>query len=190
MSGDGNTALVGGPNDYYRAGAVWVFTRSGGVWTQQGEKLVGTGEIGYGAMQGSSVALSADGTTAIVGGTDDSNATEYEQGIGAAWVFVASGCTPPSITSQPQGQSIQSGQTAALSVTATGTTPLSYQWYQGDTGDTSAPVGANASTFTMPPLESTTSYWVRVVNACGTADSTTATISVEPRVRRHLQRAP
>ncbi len=28
------------------AGAAWVFTRSGGVWTQQGSKLVGTGAVG------------------------------------------------------------------------------------------------------------------------------------------------
>ena len=109
--------------------------------------------------------------------------------IGAAWVFVASGCTSPSITSQPQSQSIVSGQTATLAVVATGTEPLSYRWYQGNAGDTSTPVGVNASTFTTPPLESTTSYWVWVFNACGTADSATATISVERRVRRHLQRA-
>ena len=29
-----------------RNGAAWVFTRSGGVWTQQGSKLVGTGAVG------------------------------------------------------------------------------------------------------------------------------------------------
>ena len=52
------------------AGAAWVFTRSGGVWTQQGSKLVGTGAVGD-ADLGSSVALSADGNTAIVGGPGD-----------------------------------------------------------------------------------------------------------------------
>ena len=49
------------------AGAAWVWTRSGGVWTQQGTKLVGTGAVGD-ADQGQSVSLSADGNTAIVGG--------------------------------------------------------------------------------------------------------------------------
>ena len=62
LSGDGNTAIVGGPDDNSGAGAAWVFTRSGGVWTQQGTKLVGTGAIGA-AMQGYSVSLSADGNT-------------------------------------------------------------------------------------------------------------------------------
>jgi hypothetical protein len=84
LSADGNTALVGGPADDATTGAAWVFTRSGGVWTQQGPKLVGTGAVGL-ANQGTSVSLSSDGNTAIVGGPSDNN------GIGAAWVFTRSG---------------------------------------------------------------------------------------------------
>src|SRR5262249_27755003 len=70
-------------NDNAHAGAAWVFTRSGGVWTQQGSKLVGTGAIGA-ASQGFSVALSGGGNTAIVGGTND------HLNVGAAWVFTRS----------------------------------------------------------------------------------------------------
>ena len=84
LSGDGSTAIVGGPSDNGGVGAVWVFTRSGGAWTQQGSKLIGTGAIGN-AGQGNSVALSSDGNTAIVGGASDSS------GIGGAWVFARSG---------------------------------------------------------------------------------------------------
>jgi hypothetical protein len=84
LSGDGNTAIVGGPGDNSNAGATWVFTRSAGVWTQQGSKLVGTGATGS-AHQGGHVALSGDGNTAIVGGASDYSNT------GAAWVFVRSG---------------------------------------------------------------------------------------------------
>src|SRR5258706_15466439 len=62
LSSDGNTAIVGGFTDNTNAGAVWVFTRSGGVWTQQGAKLVGGGAVGS-AIQGASVALSSDGNT-------------------------------------------------------------------------------------------------------------------------------
>jgi hypothetical protein len=83
ISADGNTVILGGISDNSGAGAAWVFTRSGGVWTQQGSKLVGTGAVGN-ANQGYSVALSADGNTAIIGGYgDNSNA-------GAAWVFTRS----------------------------------------------------------------------------------------------------
>jgi hypothetical protein len=84
LSADGNTAIVGGIYDNDGAGAVWVFTRSGGVWSQQGDKLVGTGAVG-GFRQGYSVALSADGNTTIVGGWTDSYLT------GTAWVFTRSG---------------------------------------------------------------------------------------------------
>jgi hypothetical protein len=62
------------------AGAAWVFTRSGGSWTQQGEKLVSSGN----AQQGMAVALSADGDVALVGGRADG-------GVGAALVFARSG---------------------------------------------------------------------------------------------------
>jgi hypothetical protein len=84
LSADGNTAIVGGYDDNNAAGASWVFTRSAGAWTQQGTKLVGTGATGPYSAQGYSVALSADGNIAIVGGSSDNN------GIGAAWVFTRS----------------------------------------------------------------------------------------------------
>jgi hypothetical protein len=85
LSGDGNTAIVGGPADNSDAGAAWVYTRSGGVWTQQGGKLVGTGAVGNAEQGGPSVALSADGNTAIVGGFADNSFT------GAAWVYTRTG---------------------------------------------------------------------------------------------------
>ena len=66
LSSDGNTAIVGGLADNAHIGAAWVFTRNAGVWTQQ-DKLVGRGATGA-ARQGTSVSLSSDGNTAIVGG--------------------------------------------------------------------------------------------------------------------------
>jgi FG-GAP-like repeat len=84
LSANGNAAILGGSQDNSAAGAAWVFTRSGGVWTQQGNKLVGTGAVGS-AQQGASVSLSADGNTAIVGGPQDDSLN------GAAWVFTQSG---------------------------------------------------------------------------------------------------
>ena len=88
LSSDGSTAIVGGNNDSPLtpngwAGAAWIYTRSGGAWTQQGPKLVGTGAQG-GAQQGTSVDLSADGNTAIVGGP-------FDGFTGAAWIFTRSG---------------------------------------------------------------------------------------------------
>lgn len=34
-------------NKKWPDGAVWVFTRTAGVWTQQGPKLVGSGAVGH-----------------------------------------------------------------------------------------------------------------------------------------------
>ena len=80
ISSDGNTAIEGAWNDNSGKGAAWVFTRTGGVWTQQGSKLVGTGAVNS-SEQGESVSISGDGNTAIVGGYGDNG------GVGAAWVY-------------------------------------------------------------------------------------------------------
>jgi len=85
ISSDGNTAIWGGVYDSSGTGAAWVFTRSGGVWTQQGPKLVGSGSVGSPVYQGKSVAISSDGNTAVVGGYGDNGYT------GAVWVFIRSG---------------------------------------------------------------------------------------------------
>ena len=87
LSANGRTALIGGPADNHngQAGAAWVFTRSAaGVWSQQGRKLTGKQEVGSGGF-GFSVALSANGNTALIGGEND-NGT-----VGAAWVFTRKG---------------------------------------------------------------------------------------------------
>jgi gliding motility-associated-like protein len=80
LSGDGNTAIIGGDRDNTNKGAVWIYTRTGGVWTQQGNKLVGSGGFGNG-QQGSAVSLSADGNTAIESALYDST------GKGAVWIY-------------------------------------------------------------------------------------------------------
>ncbi len=87
---------------------------------------------------------------------------------------------PPSITSHPASTTIDSGSSTTLSVTATGTEPFTYQWYQGASGTITTPVGANSSSFTTPVLTATTSYWVRITNPLDLVgvDSTAATVTV------------
>ena len=120
LSGDGNTALVGGRGDDGEVGAAWVFRRSGATWTQDGEKLTGTGEVvnGFGAE----VALSQDGSTALVGG-------ELTQ---AVWVFVSSSTEAPIDSSPPViSGSAQLGQelSCAPGVWSGDPAPsFSYQW--------------------------------------------------------------
>jgi hypothetical protein len=92
LSANGNTAIIGIPSDRPTAiggiaGVTWVWTRTDGVWTQQGPKLFGSGAIGSLVQQGTAVALSADGNTALVGGPGDND------GAGAAWVWRRTGGT-------------------------------------------------------------------------------------------------
>ena len=59
---------------------------------------------------------------------------------------------------------------------------MTYQWYEGQSGDTSIPIGSNLSWYTTPALTETTSCWVRVTNAGGSDDSITAVIIVRGEV--------
>ena len=117
ISGDGNTAIIGGPADNSGAGAAWVFARSGGNWAAQGNKLVGSGASGS-ANQGWSVALSADGNTALVGGPADNS------GTGAVWVFARSGTTWKQQGSKLVGLGTvaYSGQGSSVAISGDGTT--------------------------------------------------------------------
>src|SRR5262249_56438187 len=74
ISSDGTTAAIGaesknstgGPNLHDVVGAVYVFTRSGSTWTQQA-KLLPSDFPGSGLRFGTSVSLSADGNSLLIG---------------------------------------------------------------------------------------------------------------------------
>ena len=107
-------------------------------------------------------------------GTTAPGGTHVSRGV--IWL----GSTPPGIATQPQSQTIASGQTATMTVVGTGTEPLGYQWYVGTSANTASPIGgATSNSYTTLPLSTPTSYWVRVSNAYGApADSATATITI------------
>ena len=54
---------------------------------------------------------------------------------------------PPTITTQPANKTVKVGQTAKFTVTATGTTPLHYQWMKNGANIT----GATNGSYTTPP---------------------------------------
>jgi len=109
-------------------------------------------------------------------------------GCGAAPVF-SSGvtvsvspsiqCVPPAITTPPSIQTIVAGASAQLSVGATGSEPLHFQWFEGPNGDTSKPVGTDSATFVSAPLKSPARYWVHITNDCGSADTDAVQVNVE-----------
>jgi hypothetical protein len=112
LSADGNTAVLGGPEDNGGVGAAWVFTRTGSAWTQQGEKLTGGEESGSGHF-GGAVKLSSDGDTLLVGGSADNG------GVGAAWVFTRTGSSwsqqGPKLTGREETAGGRFGDSVALS---------------------------------------------------------------------------
>lgn len=86
--------------------------------------------------------------------------------------------TPPSVTTPPASQTVTAAQAATFSVVASGTAPLSYQWYQNG-----QPIsGATASTYTTPATNAlgNFSYTVAVSNVAGTVTSPTAVLAVNP----------
>lgn len=113
ISADGSTAAIGGPVHDSNQGAVWIYTRDGASWTQQGVPLVGSDASGT-ALQGYSVALSADGNTLMSGGAGDDNT------LGAVWFFTRSGTSwtqqgPKIVPTDASGTMIAFGITGDLS---------------------------------------------------------------------------
>ena len=82
-SADGSTVAIGAPYNRGSAGQVRVYTWDGSTWTQRGGDIDGEAA---GDLSGSSVALSADGTTVAIGaGNNDANGTNAGQARVYSW---------------------------------------------------------------------------------------------------------
>lgn len=82
----------------------------------------------------------------------------------------------PSITAQPESVEVAAGDPAVFSVTVTGTSPISYQWYFG----TDPISGATSNSYTIASVNTGNvgDYKVKVYNVAGTVMSNTATLSI------------
>jgi Domain of unknown function (DUF4082)/Domain of unknown function (DUF4091)/Abnormal spindle-like microcephaly-assoc'd, ASPM-SPD-2-Hydin/Immunoglobulin I-set domain len=83
----------------------------------------------------------------------------------------------PAITSQPASKTVIAGQTATFAVTATGGTPLSYQWQKNGT----AISGAISASYTTPAetaADNGAQFTAVVSNTAGSATSNSATLTV------------
>jgi hypothetical protein len=110
-------------------------------------------------------------------------ATAPDGSTSSGTIFVTVICDPPFILGidQPKGTTVSSGRPANLTVKASGSGPLAYQWFTGSTGLVNFPLASGSSpNFTTSALNDTTSYWVRVTNPCGSVDSQTVTVNVGP----------
>ncbi|HMX28809.1 MAG TPA: Ig-like domain-containing protein [Blastocatellia bacterium] len=113
-----------------------------------------------------------------------STTTAGQTGSYSATISGTSGITvtpppPLGILSNPLDATIRPGQTTTLQIATQGRPPKTFQWFQGQTGDTSNPIaGATTSSFTTPALFADTAYWVRVSDSTISLDSGTATVFV------------
>jgi len=103
----------------------------------------------------------------------------------AATLSVANGNVPPTIITQPQGQTVAVGDTISFSAIASGTAPLNYQWFVIPAGQLSgSPIaGANSNSYDVPGTSTAASndqdaYYVQVNNSFGQAASQHATLAV------------
>lgn len=91
---------------------------------------------------------------------------------------------PPVITGQPQGGVFTNGAGVVLSVAASGSGPLGYQWSRLDLAGAWVEVaGANGAVLSLPNIEYAArgGYRVRVTNAVGAVTSAVASVTVRVR---------
>jgi hypothetical protein len=91
---------------------------------------------------------------------------------------------PPGIVTQPASQTVPTGENAYFRVTASGSSPLSYQWQKagGNLVNGTEYAGVTSNTLTVVNLQTNDSgsYRVVVTNAYGAVTSAAATLAVYP----------
>jgi hypothetical protein len=86
-------------------------------------------------------------------------------------------CNPVTITAQPVSAPLV-GNEVTMTVGVSGDLPVAYQWYIGAKGNTANPLGGETQPALSVSPKVTTTYWARVTNSCGVADSDAATVTV------------
>jgi hypothetical protein len=108
-----------------------------------------------------------------------------EQGVAAFALGNGDGIAPPSITKQPSSVAVTEGETAVLSVTATGTRPLSYRWKKNN--NYLGPVSAsNELVLNNVKKSDAGNYKVVVSNEAGQVVSSTVQLAVNVTGKRAL----
>ncbi len=125
LSADGNTALIGSYNKSVEGkasqGAAYVFTRSGTVWTQQ--EILAASDGSESDYFGRSVAISSDGSTALIGAYNKAIGGNPSQGAAYAFVRIATLWSQQAILFQSNGlENDNFGRSLAIS--ADGNTAL------------------------------------------------------------------
>jgi hypothetical protein len=166
-SGRGRLIAVGG----FEPGGTWEMDSAAGAWFLRSSNGVSnrfSGAMAYDAARARAVYFG--------GGFGAGGFT------GDTWTWDGSGAAP-TVTSWPLDQHIDPGQTAMLTVAATGTGALSYQWLRrgqalSNGGNIS---GVNTATLTISDagVFDTAPYQVRVTDSCGSVTTSPAVLYVD-----------
>src|SRR5205814_751076 len=118
------------------------------AWTKNGTRLSDGGNV----TGSSSPTLTLANVTAADAGDYAVIVTnQARSGVSSSARLTVITSTPPSIVSQPQSRTVNLGQSASFSVTASGTAPLSYAWMKNGTqlSDGGNITGSRTTTLTV-----------------------------------------
>ncbi|MGZ5544801.1 MAG: TIGR02597 family protein, partial [Limisphaerales bacterium] len=143
---------------------------------------IGNGTLSYQWKFNNGAISGANSSSYTVLGATNGNAGSYTvvvsngSGNTTSSAAILTVIIPPSVTGQPASTTVNQGQNAIFTSTASGTVPLSYQW-RFNNGNIS---GANSSSYTKTSAQPVDagSYSVVVTNAAGTATSSGAVLTV------------
>lgn len=147
----------------------------------------GSGTLAYQWRKGGVAVSGATSSTYAVSGATTSDAGSYDVVVSnsagsvtssAATLTVtdSAGVVAPAITTQPAAQTVSTGSSVTLTVVASGSTPLTYQWSR----DGAALSGATSASYTIAAAATSDagSYTVVVTNSAGAVTSDAAVLTV------------
>jgi len=130
----------------------------------------------------------ATGDTYAIGKASEADASSYSFNIttyAASYQSIPFSLTlvtaaAPFVVSSPRDVTIATGGQARMAVQVTGSGPFIYQWFSGQSGDTSSPIpGATRAEFVTSALSSTAGFWVKTTDSRGAmTSSSTVTVTV------------
>jgi len=146
LSDSGQILAFGSPADNTDVGAVWVYADIAGVWTLQGTKITGPGEIGAGNF-GQTLSLSGNGTLLAVGSPADGTA-------GAVYIFNIQYTSAPVLVARIVGTPLDPGAVFGRDVAFSAD---GYTLAVGATGD----LGGSGSAFIFTKTLTQSSQWTQ-----------------------------
>lgn len=145
----------------------------------------GTPPLAYQWLKEGAELPEATASTLSFAAVTPAEAGEYTVRVSNPWGEITSDTVtltvlvPPAIQNLPLEVPVPFGGNAELTVAATGSAPLAYQWFAGAKGDTTNPVGTGQPTLALVSVVAPASYWVRVSNAAGVVDSETVFVTTQ-----------